>query len=547
MTFPDREVIDAILGICKFGARIGYEGERNSITIHKNLTSALENPDLVTKDIETELEKNRLEYYPNLNSLPRDFVASPLGLTDKSDGSKRRIHHLSFPTNKESSINSQIPEQYGTIVYGTVSEAIAAIQNFGQGCQLVKWDLESAFRHIPVSPLDRPLLGLKWESRYYAERYLPFGLRTAPYLFNLFAEIFHWILADQFSITKMPVEIVHYLDDFLIVLPPDGNLTTYSQKFAQLCSIVGLSIKEAKSEEGTISTFGGIELDSEKMIIRLPERKLYKAKNLVQEAISNNSLSLFELQRLTGYLNFVSIVTPLGRAFLRRLYNMQIYFPGGGNQCRKRISSEAKKDLNWWLRALNNVPERSIKHLERERVLVWMDASGTKGLGGFYMEECRHRASGERIERTIGCTCINEPKQGAAFSISIPRHIARQHQHINTKEMHVVEQALLYWGRKWSRKRVIMHIDNQAVVHALKNQTIRYATMTVLRRCLLLATEYDLEFEARWIPTSDNALANGLSRFNYEKVTNVAPQLIYPTCTLRDRGFLMYSKPHYLP
>lgn len=163
------------------------------------------------------------------------------------------------------------------------------------------------------------------------------------------------------------------------------------------------------------------------------------------------------------------------------------------------------------------------------------------------MQECRHRARGERIERTIGCTCINEPKQGAAFSISIPRHIARQHQHINTKEMHAVEQALLYWGRRWSRKRVIMHIDNQAVVHALKNQTIRGATMTVLRRCLLLATEYDLEFEARWIPTSDNALADALSRFNYEKVTNVAPQLIYPTCTLRDRGFLMYSKPDYLP
>jgi len=66
--------------------------------------------------------------------------------------------------------------------------------------------------------------------------------------------------------------------------------------------------------------------------------------------------------------------------------------------------------------------------------------------------------------------------------------------------------------------------------------------MTVFRRCLLLATEYDLEIKSRWIPTNDNALADALSHFNYEKVTDIAPQLVYHTCTLRDRGFLTYSK-----
>jgi hypothetical protein len=33
-----------------------------------------------------------------------------------------------------------------------------------------------------------------WNGVYYKENCLPFGLATAPILFNLFAEALHWIL-----------------------------------------------------------------------------------------------------------------------------------------------------------------------------------------------------------------------------------------------------------------------------------------------------------------------------------------------------------------
>ena len=66
--------------------------------------------------------------------------------------------------------------------------------------------------------------------------------------------------------------------------------------------------------------------------------------------------------------------------------------------------------------------------------------------------------------------------------------------------------------------------------------------MNVLNRCLLLATDHDLEIEARWIPTNANILTDALSRFDYEKITNLAAQLIHPTSSIWDRGFLTYSK-----
>jgi len=220
--------------------------------------------------------------------------------------------------------------------------------------------LTCAFRHIPVSPLDSPLLGFQWQSRYYTECFLPFGLRTAPFLFNLFAEVFHWILEEAFKLQGLRASIIHYLDDFLMILLPNSQLKRYTTIFTRLSYEVGLTIIESKNEEGTVVSFAGIELDTRRMLIRLATKKLLKAWSIIQCITERTSVSLLELQRITGYLNFVSTVGPLGRPFLQRLSNMQLHFPLGSRNYRRRISSQAKKDLAWWAEVLCNAPERSI-------------------------------------------------------------------------------------------------------------------------------------------------------------------------------------------
>jgi len=248
----------------------------------------------------------------------------------------------------------------------------------------VKRDLESAFRHIPVSPQDSPLLGFHWENTYYAEQFLPFGLRTAPYLFNLFAEVFHWFLEQELQRQDLQVQIIHYLDDFLLVIPPGSDLTLYSSTFTTLCQEVGLAINTAKNEEGSIASFAGVELDTSTMVIRLLIKKLRKAQTLVQSPISRKSASLQDLQKLTGYLNFVSTVVPLGCTFLRRLYNMELYFPAGSRHLRRRLSREALKYLAWWNHVLIEAPQRSFNVQVRRTISVWTDTSSIKGLGAFF-------------------------------------------------------------------------------------------------------------------------------------------------------------------
>jgi len=146
------------MGICRYGARIGFEGVRRAPTIHPNLATTQADANQVTADITQELNLDRLLVYPNTQSLSTYYTPSTLGLINKLDGGKRRIHHLSYPTNTTGSINGGIPEEFGTIAYSSVHNAIQSIQTMGIGSLLVKRDFKSAFRHIPVSPLPSPLL-----------------------------------------------------------------------------------------------------------------------------------------------------------------------------------------------------------------------------------------------------------------------------------------------------------------------------------------------------------------------------------------------------
>ena len=56
---------------------------------------------------------------------------------------------------------------------------------------LAKIDIKSAYRIIPVHHL---LLGMRRQDGVYANAALPFGLRSAPKIFNAVADGVTWVL-----------------------------------------------------------------------------------------------------------------------------------------------------------------------------------------------------------------------------------------------------------------------------------------------------------------------------------------------------------------
>ena len=116
----------------------------------------------------------------------------------KKDRWLEHDHALSAPHGQ--SINDGISKEEFTLRYSRLDDAIRLINLAGgKGALLARVDLKSAFRLIPVRREDRELLGIHWRDKFYVDRCLPFGLRSAPFLFNKFAQALEWILHNNHS------------------------------------------------------------------------------------------------------------------------------------------------------------------------------------------------------------------------------------------------------------------------------------------------------------------------------------------------------------
>ena len=61
---------------------------------------------------------------------------------------------------------------------------------------------------------------MKWRHHFYVDLALPFGLRSAPYIFNSIADLVEWILMNnhQIQILLSALTMLQSLRPFVIVL-----------------------------------------------------------------------------------------------------------------------------------------------------------------------------------------------------------------------------------------------------------------------------------------------------------------------------------------
>lgn len=72
--------------------------------------------------------------------------------------------------------------------------------------------------------------------------------------------------------------MLHYLDNFFIVLESNLVADTYGNYFVTICRTLDLKINKEKNVYDTKIDFLNIEIDSMAMEAHLPEDKLLKAK-----------------------------------------------------------------------------------------------------------------------------------------------------------------------------------------------------------------------------------------------------------------------------
>ncbi|KAK8556665.1 hypothetical protein V6N12_003062 [Hibiscus sabdariffa] len=181
-----------------------------------------------------------------------------------------------------------------------------------------KFDLKAGFWKLGIDPVDRPKTGFCIPNHHYQWKVMPFGLKTAPSLFQkAMIKIFHPIL-DKALI---------YIDDVLLYSPDEESHITLLNQFKQLVLHYDIMLSERKMKIA--------QQEIEFLGMHLKEGKYHPGPHIAQELLKFPDENLSKKQ----ILQFLWIVNYL-RDFLPKISKYT-------NPLRKML----KKDPPQWSKA----------------------------------------------------------------------------------------------------------------------------------------------------------------------------------------------------
>ena len=493
---PDQEAVTYVLNGLQFGFRLGFQPSRRLKSAKRNKLSATQHPCVIDDYLANEVARCRVAGPFEVPPLPNLHVSS-FGVIPKrgQPGKWRLIVDLSSPSG--SSVNDGISAEEFSMHYIKVDQIIRMVSKHGPGALMAKFDVEAAYRNIAVHPDDRFLLGMRWRGMYYVDLALPFGLRSAPYIFNSVANMVEWILLHKYHLT----DLLHYLDDYITAGSPNSDQCARNLVTAQaVCQALGLPLHPDKCVgPATRLVVLGIELDSQEMCARLPEDKLVALRELITSWRTKRCTSRSQLESLIGHLHHAAKVIWPGRSFIRRMIDLLCCFRHRDHPIR--LNSEFHLDLLWWDEFLSSwhgvnfwlYPGMSAA-IDLE---VTSDAAGSLGFGAYF-----------RQDWFSGAWAPCQSGQSIAY-----------------KELFPIVIAAYVWGPLWSRQHVLFRSDNEAVVNILVARTSKVAgLMFLVRKLLFAAARFCFTFTAQHVPGIHNQIADALSRFHWQEFRRLAPE-----------------------
>jgi hypothetical protein len=294
--------------------------------------------------------------------------------------------------------------------------------------------------------------------------------------------------------------VIHYVDDFLFVVAGLAEAERAKQEAIALCAFLKVPMSATKQiGPVTCLPFLGIELDTVKMEARLSQDRLAELQQLLKVwGEEKRDCSLRELQSLTGKLNLACGVVRRGRAYLRRLIEMQRAFKttaGATASSRHRLSHAARSDIRWW----------------REFIVEW------NGRGLLYELEWTTSTKIELFtdacKEGYGAAYGNRWLRGLWTKEQLQQAMRQQSLSIPYLELRALVYAAVAWGKHWEGKRIIFRCDCQPVYHALLTMSSKDSDMQALLRHLdMTAARCGFDFKCEHIEGANNTVADLLSR-----------------------------------
>ena len=422
---------------------------------------------------------------------------NPLGVVFKKGKSKPRvIHHLSWPRTTGTSVNASIVDF--DVKLDAFDKALHAVRELGSGCFMMKIDIESAYRCIPVRPADWPLLGLQWDSKFYFDTVMQLGITSATAIFEWYSSAAQYIVEH----TCAPSRIVHYVDDFMIFMHDLEKAKSCLAHVLAVFAELGIPVSLNKLEGPTTHVvFLGILFDTTTMTIRLDEERLSSLHTELSRWSERTTASREELQSLVGVLSFAAKVVAPGRTFLRRMIDHMKALPADSDATTQHpLSNTFDLDLQWWRQFLTKwngvciVPDVnwSLAHT----LAIYTDAcvDGYGAVFGSHWFACRWTA--------------DEEQQAARL----------KRDSMPFKELYALTRAAATWGSQWRGRKILFHCDCQPVVDAWrKGDSPRTHISNLIRTLLFIAATHDFNLNITHIAGVENVCADLLSRGQVER------------------------------
>lgn len=310
----------------RFGFKTGVTSKLITQFIPDNHRSALDSPNIVNDHIQNELRLHRYSGpfdVSQLLTLIGPFRTAPLGVVPKPNSNKSRIiQDLSFPRNNATiaSVNSEINSDNFPCEWGSFAQCYFLVAKAPPGTQVAVFDVDSAYRNIPVHPEDQCHFCVSWNGKVYIDHCVAFGSASSAGLFGRVADCFVAIV--QYHGAQ---QVIKWVDDFIFFRYPSNSSAPYQYSYSSslifdIACNLGLPWSLPKFHEFSASfTYLGFLWNIPDRSVQLPDAKKRKFSDRCNLWLSGSKQDLRSAQTLLGSLNHCCLVFRSARTHLFHL------------------------------------------------------------------------------------------------------------------------------------------------------------------------------------------------------------------------------------
>ena len=440
-------------------------------------------PNITYRSLETEIllekEVNRflsLGIIEESGREPGDFVSNIFAVP-KKDGTIRLILNLKY-------FNTFIEN-----LHFKMDGFDSVLCSIKKNCFFYSLDIRDAFYSFRVQKCFRKYLKFFWKGKFYNFTVLPMGYCDSPRLFTRFLKApLDWL-------RKKGRTIFGHLDDFLGIEPDFDVCESAIDQSVHLFDDLGFTIHLPKSILRPCQRieFLGCIIDSREMSVTITGKKIEDIVSFCKRLLASESCTIRVLASLVGKLIACQPGVPLARLFYKYLEIQKDEALAENNFDFDGIvflDSQAKSDLDWWIKNLHLQFCSLDKglHLEPFSLVYETDAS-LKGWGGLIrgLPEC---------------------KTGGFFSEE------ESNFHINILELLAVLFSLRTFSRDHKDMHIRLMIDNTTAVACInKKGSNKRKLHVVTRKIWIWALERNIWLSAAHIPGKENVEADFESRY----------------------------------